>query len=260
MGAIMRMKLKASNFLVKMTMRPCSLALPVIGALVAGGSVASAATFDYNGYSVVNEQTIQILTPHNIYGGMGEVTLHGAGGNLNESLNVWCLDIFTYLLGSDTYNQGPLTIAGANGSTNNPALTTTQIGEIGALMANANALISANSNASAAIQMAIWMTEYPTFGYTGVTPATSALATTYYDYALAGTGSWGPVSSVTLLTSVQGLNKNQDMGFVDPGLYLGSSFTTPLPSTWTMILAGFAGLGFLAYRGNKRNTAAPAAA
>ena len=35
---------------------------------------------------------------------------------------------------------------------------------------------------------------------------------------------------------------------------------TPLPSTWTMLIAGFAGLGFFAYRGTKKNSAALAAA
>jgi len=29
---------------------------------------------------------------------------------------------------------------------------------------------------------------------------------------------------------------------------------TPLPSTWTMLIAGFLGLGFFAYRGSKRNS------
>jgi hypothetical protein len=35
---------------------------------------------------------------------------------------------------------------------------------------------------------------------------------------------------------------------------------TPLPSTWTLLIAGFAGLGFLAYRGSKGNGAAVASA
>jgi cbb3-type cytochrome oxidase subunit 3 len=35
---------------------------------------------------------------------------------------------------------------------------------------------------------------------------------------------------------------------------------TPLPSTWTMLIAGFVGLGFFAYRGTKKGTAALAAA
>jgi hypothetical protein len=35
---------------------------------------------------------------------------------------------------------------------------------------------------------------------------------------------------------------------------------TPLPSTWLMLLSGFVGLGFMAYRGTKKRTAALAAA
>ena len=35
---------------------------------------------------------------------------------------------------------------------------------------------------------------------------------------------------------------------------------TPLPSTWTMLIAGFVGLGFFAYRGTKKNAATLAAA
>ena len=34
---------------------------------------------------------------------------------------------------------------------------------------------------------------------------------------------------------------------------------TPLPSTWTMLIAGFAGLGFFAYRGSKKSSAIAAA-
>ena len=35
---------------------------------------------------------------------------------------------------------------------------------------------------------------------------------------------------------------------------------TPLPSTWTMLIAGFIALGFFAYRGTKKGSAAMAAA
>lgn len=54
-----------------------------------------------------------------------------------------------------------------------------------------------------------------------------------------------------------------------PSLYLVNSFGqettitptgTPLPSTWTMLIAGFVGFGFFAYRGSKKNAAAIAAA
>jgi hypothetical protein len=35
--------------------------------------------------------------------------------------------------------------------------------------------------------------------------------------------------------------------------------TTPLPSTWLMLLSGFVGLGYFAYRGTKKNAALAAA-
>jgi len=41
---------------------------------------------------------------------------------------------------------------------------------------------------------------------------------------------------------------------------IGSVSATPLPSTWTMLIAGFVGLGFFAYRGSKKNAAALSAA
>jgi hypothetical protein len=42
--------------------------------------------------------------------------------------------------------------------------------------------------------------------------------------------------------------------------YLVEFSTTPLPSTWLMLLSGFVGLGFFAYRGSKKNGAALSAA
>ena len=46
----------------------------------------------------------------------------------------------------------------------------------------------------------------------------------------------------------------------DPGGSVTISAETPLPSTWTMLIAGFVGLGFFAYRGSKKNGSAIAAA
>ena len=44
----------------------------------------------------------------------------------------------------------------------------------------------------------------------------------------------------------------------DGGVWVTSA--TPLPSTWTMLIAGFVGLGFFAYRGTKNSTAVTTAA
>ena len=58
----MRIKSKTS-FLLKLATHRCSIALPVIGALLAGGNFASAGTFDYSSYGVVHEQNIEYFEP-----------------------------------------------------------------------------------------------------------------------------------------------------------------------------------------------------
>jgi Ice-binding-like len=49
------------------------------------------------------------------------------------------------------------------------------------------------------------------------------------------------------------------LGYTGDG-FNGIASTTPLPSTWLMLLSGLVGLGFIAQRGSKRNSAACAAA
>jgi hypothetical protein len=236
---------------MKLSTRSCRIALPLVAAaLVAGVNVASAATFTYSSYSVTNEQDITILTPNSISGGAGQIKLIGSGANAGVVTNdgadilAWCLNIYTYLANSGTYTVGTLTTAGTGGS--NPTLTTTQIGEIGALMLNGDAIINSSTNVSAAIQLAIWKIEYGnTFTSSGLSSAVTTLANTYISDV--NGGSWGPDYNVSLLSE----SDNQNLGFVTP---------TPLPSTWTMMLIGAAGLGFFAYRGTKNRAAAIAAA
>ena len=50
---------------------------------------------------------------------------------------------------------------------------------------------------------------------------------------------------------------DQDIGNILDNVTVSS---TPLPSTWTMLIAGLVGLGFFAYRGSKNRSAAIAAA
>jgi hypothetical protein len=74
--------------------------------------------------------------------------------------------------------------------------------------------------------------------------AISFIGASYYDY-----------NSTTLEFPVY-----QDGGPADR--YDAGTFAvdpTPLPSTWTMLIAGFVGLGFFAYRGSRKNAAALAA-
>jgi hypothetical protein len=73
----------------------------------------------------------------------------------------------------------------------------------------------------------------------------------------------GLVTSGAAETMNGGATWSQNYGFgtidgISVALY--STAAAPLPSTWTMLIAGFAGLGFFAYRGLKEDDAAFAAA
>ena len=61
-----------------------------------------------------------------------------------------------------------------------------------------------------------------------------------------------------LVTEVVVVSSAPDFFVMDNVTYNVSA--TPLPSTWTMLIAGFLGLGFFAYRGSKKNGAALSAA
>ena len=71
-------------------------------------------------------------------------------------------------------------------------------------------------------------------------------------------------------THTLGARVNANCFFTQPGCVPDSAFgswsevadvsATPLPSAWLMLLSAFAGLGFFAYRGAKKNAAALAAA
>ncbi len=65
-----------------------------------------------------------------------------------------------------------------------------------------------------------------------------------------------PFSSVILSNDIGGFEV-ADIGIAGGA---GGVSGTPLPSTWTMLIAGFLGLGVFAYRGSKKNAAARAAA
>src|SRR5690349_20601416 len=126
------------------------VALCTLAAARFANSAASAATFQYDSYTVTNKQTIHILTPNNISGGIGQTVLHGAGANTGQLHAAWCLDIYDFLSNAGTYTVTPMTTGGSGGS--NPSLTTTQMAEIGSLMVNGTARINTDTNVSAATQ------------------------------------------------------------------------------------------------------------
>jgi|SRR5665213_1704128 len=223
---------------MKPNMRFSRLLLSLVGLLVVGANAASAATFTYSSYDVTNEQNISISAPNSISGGAGQIVLIGSGANVGQTILAYCLNIYTYLQGAGTYQIGPLTTAGSGSP--NPALTNTQISEIGSLIVNGNALISTSHDVSAAVQLAIWEVEYGAgFTFTGLDAGAKSLASTYLTNVGAG-GIWASSNYNVSLLSQTG---NQNLAFVNP---------TPIPAALPLFAGGLGVFGLLARRRKRK--------
>ena len=208
----------------------CGIAATAL--VVASGVAAAATSLTYSGYSVMGDQTLNVLFPSTESGQAGEFQLVTGSG----VIDAWCIDLFNYLSSSGTYD-----VASFSGSLPGvPALTTRQIGEIGALVRNGDSLVaspptgySAN-DVGAAIQIAIWSLEYPGFSYTWspAHPIADALATTYLGDAT--TGVWAPYFGVRALVETTATDQTLVAGI-------------PEPSTWAMASIGFAALAWTAW-------------
>ncbi len=218
-------------------------------------------SFDYNGYSVINNTNVSLSGPVGQVGtyGSGQIDLNGTGPNAGQILATWCIDVFDDLRGSDNYNvifTGFTNNGSAPGGT---ALTNAQINDIGRLVYWGDANINTNTNNSPAAQLAIWSIEYQG---TGDTFTSSVGAVNTLVGSLVTQAENGSLGSIALLKEV--INPGLTQGTGNQGLVYEVGTTTalptPLPSTWTMLIASFLGLGFFAYRGSKKNSAALATA
>ena len=63
---------------------------------------------------------------------------------------------------------------------------------------------------------------------------------------------WQSLGTPSFLTGSGFLDLGSEDGYWGPNVFLGAaSFATPEPSTWALMLLGFAGLGFAGYRSRK---------
>jgi hypothetical protein len=170
----------------------------------------------------------------------------------------------TFVIGSLTNDSAPVSAGGPN------PLSNAQIGQIGALVENGDTLVGAPpsgytaNDVGAAIQLAIWQVEYPTFSYSWA-PAEAnadALAAIYYADATAGAGDWTAYYGIAALSELD--NQTQIVDFstqnLDPAFTSqGLSFLVPQvpePSTWAMIMVGFAGHGVAGFHRCRRGMTA----
>jgi len=242
-----------------MDMRMKTLALASAATLLGLTASANATSIDitnvqvpYGLYGVqLTGGVLPGSSPYTVYLA-GEIVLTTQFGDLAT----WCVDLFhdIGLGGSYTYMTMPLTTdnSGSSPSTSN-ALTTTQIDDISFLASYGTAALNAAITAggtttelddlSAAIQAAIWQVEYGTVAtYSGDTGFGTDLSE--IDALLPATMNYGGVQIGN--PGDQGLFNNQN---------LFTTMTVPEPSTWAMMMIGFAGLAVVGYRKAKPKTA-----
>ena len=93
----------------------------------------------------------------------------------------------------------------------------------------------------------------------GATPGNLLSATISHDNAVGGNLNWSLFSGTFIATSeTTTLNFNTLFGQNNGGIMLDAVAVqaVPEPGTWAMMLLGFAGIGFLAYRRAKKSAVA----
>jgi hypothetical protein len=150
-------------------------------------NAANAGTFTYQSYQFSGENvhiTDSLLGVNNEYGGAGLITLDGS-----STIAAYCVDIANWLLGSGTYNTGINPALNPNLAGTSSITHHSKIADIGALIYN-------GTNA-AAVQLAIWETEYG--AAVTITPDNSALQAVANTYFTDLSTIWSVPNNLTLM-------------------------------------------------------------
>jgi hypothetical protein len=204
---------------------------------------AQAETVDYTSYSFYGIN-VQLTTPASVSGGAGQITLQTTGQP--TSLLAWCLDVSNFLTGSGHYAVDPFTLSTVLTGLNGVPTTLSQgtLNTISWLVHDGNAAVAggATTLVSAEYQVAIWKTEYgSSFGM--VDPGGSFLSDV--NGLITAAGDAAPLGFALSFLD-PGLADNQTL--VTESTDLSRTTPVPEPSTWALMILGFAGVGFMAYR------------
>lgn len=168
-----------------------------------------------------------------------------------DDILAYCADLDHTLKSGSTYAYSTLTKNGQG-----VALTLQEsniIGQIAQIGLAADLNTTAGKNMAAAAQLAIWALEYKTTATNFKNNTIESDYLTLTAIAYDGSGKWA-----TTLVPVGNWPANsalsQQMVLGLPGGGSGNTPAVPEPSTWAMMIVGFLGVGFLAYR---RRSAGP---
>jgi hypothetical protein len=198
-----------------------------------GISEAHAGLYTYGSYGF-SGSNVHFSAPSlgiaNEYGGSGLITLNGP-----FSINAYCVDLSDWLLGSGTYNFGVNPATDPNLTGTSSITSDSKIADIGALIFN-------GQNA-AAVQLAIWETEYGAAA--SFTPDDGSLQSLASQYLTDASTSWTVPSNFDLyeLTAANGQTNQTLVYLADP--------PSPVREPGTLALLGGA-LFMIAFAGQRR--------
>jgi hypothetical protein len=214
-------------------MRPILIATILSGFMVGGGiSTATAGVYSYDSYdfSGGNVRVSDVsLGINDEYGGAGLITLNGS-----PVITAYCVDIADLLLPSGTYNVGVNPATNPNLTGYSSITGNGKIADIGALIFN-------GENA-AAVQLAIWETEYGPNAF--FTPDDGGLQTLANMYLGNAETIWSVPANLALfeLTPADGQVNQTLVYLADPPA------PVPEPGTFALLGAGLLMAGFAARR------------
>ncbi len=196
-----------------------------IGCVLFGlAPAANAGSLTYDSYSVLNNQNVVLNDPalniDNELGGSGQVSLYMTAGS---TLLTWCVDIADDLRDAGSFTGASIKRGGIWDG-------------ISALISNGSTLLGTDTDASSALQLAIWQTEYGSSLHLDAAQPVLDKARLYE--ANIANGTWTADTTQALIV-LNGDGANQSQAYL---------VSVPEPASGLLFCAACAGTAFLVRR------------